>query len=152
MEPLGIGVQTLEVLQIRHYIRGRNPLFFLNNTIPSFYHIMRYFQSVKFARLFEKAYCKLPIFLFWETGSTNHNQTEHRWTQYYMTMEPQGANIHITCNISTRRMMRSACLRQVRKPWMHKTWNAEDKATCQIRANNSIYHLQSERVFISTLK
>jgi len=50
LEPLGIGAQTVKVLQIRHYIWGK-PLI-LSNKTPGCHHIMRYFQSVQFARLF----------------------------------------------------------------------------------------------------
>lgn len=32
-----------------------------------------------------------------------------------------------TCSISTRRIIRSACFRHVRNPWMHRTWRQEIK-------------------------
>lgn len=40
------------------------------------------------------------------------------------------AQVGITCNISTRRIIRSACFRHVRKPWMHKTWIHEKTWEC----------------------
>jgi len=49
--------------------------------------------------------------LFGETGSTI--TTRHRQTKNYMTIETTGgADIHVTCNISTRRMMRGFMWRQ----------------------------------------